>query len=264
MKGRVAGLLVLFGSLTVPPAAQGGWIIEMRNTAISSKGERQKPEDATMYVSEGKVRTVQPNATTVVDYKAGRFTLINANKGLFWTGTIDEYVTEMTKSRSQAAYERYGSTNAAHLTRDPSKGDAKAAKVVLRKLGDGGPIAGHETVKYQVESDGELFQELWVANDVNTNADLDPGQYLAIQQKLSGAMIGKAGKSYRAMWKNPDVRALYGKGIIVQNVIRHIAGGFERTTTSVKQSDVAASEFQVPDSYRRVRLSEVLKSDKPS
>lgn len=264
MKGRVAGLFVLFGSLVVPLAAQAGWIIEMRNTVISSKGERQKPEDATMYVSEGKVRTVQPHATTVVDYKNGRYTLMNPSKQLFWTGTIDEYVSEMSKSRAKAAYERYGSTNAAHLTREPNADDKKAAKVVLRKLGEGGAIAGQETVKYQLESDGQLFQELWVANGVNTNSDLDPTQYLAIQQKLSGAMIGRAGKSYRAMWKNPDVRTLYGQGFIVQNVVRHVAGGFERTTTSMKQADVAASEFEVPESYRRVRLSDVLKSDSAS
>jgi hypothetical protein len=63
------------------------------------------------------------------------------------------------------------------------------------------------------------------------------------------------------MWKNPEIRDLYGKGVVLQNVVRHVAGGYERTTTSVKQADVAGTEFEVPDSYRRVRLPEVLKSD---
>lgn len=261
MTGRMAGLFVWCALVMVPMAAQGGWIIELRNTAISSKGERQTPEDAKMFVSEGKVRTVQPTTATIIDYKAGRFTLMNSTKGLFWSGTIDEYVSEMTKSRKEASYERFGSTNAAQMARDPGQEDTKLPKVVLRKLGDGGAIAGHDTVKYQVESDGELFQEMWVAEDVNTNGDLDPAQYLAIQQKLSAGMIGKAGKSFRAMWKNPEVRDLYGKGIVMQNIVRHVAGGYERKTTSVKQADVAASEFEVPESYRRVRLPDVLKSD---
>ena len=261
MKGRVAGLLVLVGSVVIPFAAHAGWIIELRNTAISTKGERQTPEDATMYVSDGKVRTVQPNTATIVDYKTNRFTLMNPKKELFWSGTIDEYVSEMNKSRKDAAYKRFGSTNAAQMARDPDKEDKKLPRVVLRKLGDGGVVAGHDTVKYQVESDGELFQELWVATDVSTNSDLDPAQYLAIQQKLSGGMIGKAGKSFRAMWKNQDVRALYGQGIILRNVVRHVAGGYERTTTAVKQTDVAAGEFEVPESYRRVRLGDVLKTE---
>lgn len=261
MKGRVAGLLVSLGVLIVPMAAWGGWIIELRNTAINNKGERQSPEDATMYVADGKIRTVQPNSTTVIDYKLGNFTLINEKKGLFWSGTIEEYVREMSKSRKQAAYERYGSTNAAHMERDPTAEDKRVPKVVLRKIGDGGTIAGHETVKYQIESDGQLFQELWVANDVNTSSDVDPAQFLAVQQKLSSGMIGNAGRNYRAMWKNQEIRDLYAKGIVMQNVVRHVAGGYERKTTSVKQADVAASEFVVPDSYRRVRLSDVLKSD---
>ena len=261
MKGRVAGVLVVFVSTVVPMAAQGGWIIELRNTAISTKGERQSPEDATMYVSGDKVRTVQPNAETIIDYKAGHFTLINPKKELFWSGTIDEYVSEMSKSRKDAAYQRFGSTNAAQMARDPNKEDTNLPKVVLRKLGDGGAIAGHDTVKYQIESNGELFQEVWFAPDLNTNGDLDPGRYLAVQQKLSGGMLGKAGKSFRAMWKNPDIRNLYSKGVVMQNIVRHVAGGYERTTTAVKQTDVAASEFEVPNSYRRVRLPDVLKSD---
>jgi hypothetical protein len=245
-------------------AARGGWIIELRNTAINNKGERQAPEDATMYVADGKVRTVQPNSTTVIDYKAGNFTLINEKKRLFWSGTVDEYVREMGNSRKQAAYERYGSTNAAHMARDPNAEEKNVPKLVLRKIGDGGPIAGHETIKYQIESNGQLFQELWVASDVNTRSDLDPGQFLAVQQKLSGGMIGNAGKNYRAMWKNQDIRDLYAKGTVMQNVVRHVAGGFERKTTSVKEADVADSEFVVPDTYRRVRLSDVLKSDTAS
>jgi hypothetical protein len=262
MKGRVAGLLAVFVSVMVPMAAHAGWIIELRNTAISSKGERQSPEDATMYVSAGKVRTVQPNTQTIIDYKAGRFTLLNPKKELFWSGTIDEYITEMSKSRKEAAYQRFGSTNAVQMADDSPKDDSKLPKVVVRKIGDGGVIAGHETTKYQIESNGELFQEIWVAGDLNTNGDLDPGQYISVQQKLSGGMIGKAGKSFRAMWKNPDIRQIYGKGTLMQNVVRHIAGGYERTTTSVKEADVSAAEFEVPDSYRRVRLPDVLKSDK--
>jgi hypothetical protein len=167
----------------------------------------------------------------------------------------------MGKNRKEAAYQRFGSTNAAQMAREPDQEDRKVPRVVLRKLGDGGSIAGHDTVKYQIESDGELFQELWVATDVTTNSDLDPAQYLAIQQKLSRGMIGKAGKSFRAMWKNQDVRDLYAQGLILRNIVRHLAGGYERTTTAVKQADVPADELEVPERYRRVRLGDVLKSD---
>jgi hypothetical protein len=102
---------------------------------------------------------------------------------------------------------------------------------------------------------------MWVAKDVSTNSDLDPAQYLAIQQKLSGGMIGKAGKSFRAMWKNQEIRDLYAQGIVLRNIVRHVAGGYERTTTAVKQSAIATGEFDVPERYRRVRLGDVLKSD---
>lgn len=261
MKGRVAGLLVLVVCFAVPITAEAGWVVQLRSTAINSKGERQSPEDATMYVSGGKVRVVQPGSTSVIDYNAGRFTLLNQSKELFWTGTIDEYVGEMGRNRVEAAKAKFGNTSAAQMARDPSKDDTQLPKMVLRKLGNGGAIAGHETVKYQIESNGELFQELWVADDVTLSSDLDPAKFIAMQEKLSSGMIGKAGKNFRAMWKNQDIRALHEKGLVLQNVVRHVAGGYERITTSVKAADVAASEFEVPESYRRVRLSDVLKTD---
>jgi hypothetical protein len=264
MKGRIAGLSVVIACCVVPLTAQAGWILQLRSTAISNKGERQPAEESTMYVSEGKTRIVQPGSTTVVDYKNNRFTLINQNKGLFWTGTVDEYISEMGRNRQAAANERFGNSTAAQMIRDPQKPDADAPKIVVRKLGTGGAIAGHETVKYQIESNGELFQEVWVAENLDLTSDLDPRQYLTVQQKLSDGMIGKSGRSFRAMWKNHDVRVLHEKGFIVQNVIRHVAGGFERVTTAVRRADVADSEFEVPESYRRVRLSDVLKGDKAS
>ena len=51
------------------------------------------------------------------------------------------------------------------------------------------------------------------------------------------------------------------KGFVLRSITHHIAGGFERKATEVKQTEIPASEFEVPDSYRKVRLSDVFTTD---
>jgi hypothetical protein len=256
MKAHVVRLLLVLAVSISPAVAEAGWVVQLRNTVVKSNGERQEPETATMYVSRGKVRTVQPSSITIIDYNKGRFTLLNPERDFFWSGTVDEYVQEVQRNRKNTAAQRFGGGPAAQLDATQVD-DSKLPAITVRKLGPGGKIAGHETVKYQVESDGELFQELWVADDVNFSADLDQKKFFDYQQKTSGFRLGKAAASMRASYRSKELREIYEKGLVLQTITHHVAGKFERVTTEVQRSEIPEKDFEVPDHYRRVRLADV-------
>ena len=253
-------LLATCIALAIPNPVIAGWEVQSRNTEIKSNGERQTPQATIMRIGKNQVRLEQPTSITLMDYNKQRFTVMNPQSASFWSGTVDEYVAEIVRSRKARAEERFGADAAVSFGRS-AVNESKLPTIVLRKLGSGDTIAGHATVKYLIESNGEQFQELWVAEDLNISADLDPKKYLAYQQKMSGMMLGKSADSLNAAYRNPDVRKLYDNGYILQSITRHIGGGFERSVTSVRQIDVSDADFQVPETYRRVRLSDVFASE---
>lgn len=256
MKGRWHGLVLSLVVLSAPAVTSAGWVIASRNVAIKGNGERQPPEDTTMYVAGGKVRIVQPNSISLIDYNTNRFTILNPQRDSFWSGTLDEYVVEVRHKRKKAAKQRLGSSaTAAAFEKRPD--DAKLPAITVQNAGPGGTIAGHETVKYVIQSAGEAFQEVWVAEGLDLSRDLDPQKYLAYQEKMSTVMVGKSGGAFSALYRNPEARKIHAKGFVVQTKTQHVAGGFERTVTTVRSADVADEEFAVPDNYRRVRLADV-------
>jgi len=260
MKSRVlaVSLLVWVWGASVP--AQAGWVAEARNTAIKSNGDRLSPEPTTMQIADGKVRLVQPNSVSLIDYNKGKFTILNPQRESYWTGTVDEYVTEVVRNRQESAKRRFGEGAAAHFE-SPKLAEAGLPKITVKKTDESQTIAGHQTVKYVVETEGQAFQEIWLAEDLNLSGDLDPKKYLAYQEKMNGAMLGKVAAINKAAYRNEDYRKLHEKGFILQMITRHVAGGFERVFTSIRRADISASEFEVPENYRRVRLSDVFPTD---
>lgn len=261
---RVA--LLLLSLCVLPTIAQGGWVSTWTNTAIKPKGERLSSQNATMSIEGGKVRLEQPEVVTLIDYDSERFTLINPTKQYFWSGTIDEYLRQMGQNRADKMRETLQEHGKGSKKEEPyavPKVDpAKLPPLSITKTEQTEKIAGYDTVKYQVQVDGTLFQEIWIAPTLDVSADLNPERYFAVQRKMSAAMLGKAADQHNALYLNEEYRKLLNNGFALKVVTHHLAGGFERVATSMKESEVAGSQFEVPDSYRKVRLTDVL--DQPA
>lgn len=268
----VVGLLPLL----LPVAAQAGWVITWNTTAVNSKGVRMATQEATQSISGNKVRMQQPDVVTITDYGKDQFTLINPNKKYFWTGAVSDYVREMTEHRKQSMGNRIAAMGMSDkakekaAARGESKGKERAARkakedlerakklpVSIVSTGQHEKVAGYDTEKFEVKVDGDLFQEIWLTNGLSVAADLDAAKFLAQQEKTGAAMMGKSAKQYNALYHDAQYRGMIERGFILRNVVHHLAGGFERVATSVKQEDVPASAFEVPDGYRRVRLSDL-------
>lgn len=266
-------LLLCLIPLWLPAAVQAGWVIDWDTAAVTGAGERVASQRATQSIAGNRVRMQQPETITVIDYGKDRFTLINPAKSYFWTGSIDDYVRDMAAHRKDAMRERVSAMGMAEsVKRKRGERDESASRpsstprrfdkadlppVSLTNTGERETIAGYETEKYGVMVDGELFQELWLAPGLTFGADLDTAKYLAQQEKTGASMMGKSAKQHNAMYHDPQYRALIEKGFVLKSIVHHLSGRFERVAASVKQEDLPASTFEVPDGYRRVRLSDM-------
>lgn len=258
MRSAFRPLVLLACLCAAPAAARAGWVAQWVNTAVKSNGDRLDPESSTMRIAKGKIKVEQPNTTTLIDYGKGTFTILNPQKQYFWTGSVDDYIEEMTRERNVALKRRMGK-DTDPLKSDLSKVDsAKLPKTAIEKTEETKEIAGHPTTKYIVRADGEVFQEIWVAAGLDVTRDIDLDKYLEYERKMSAFMLGKSGRIFTSLYRNEDYRKLLQGGFVLQSTTRHIAGGYEQVATDFKESDVAPAEFEVPDSYRRVRLADVL------
>jgi hypothetical protein len=264
-----AMLLVLLAA--VPTSARAGWVSEWTNTAFKSNGDRVNTEQSSMSLASGHMRMDQPDVISIADYKTGRFTLMSPQRKYFWTGTVDEYIHEVARSRAEGmskALAEAGEKAAKEKGKEkeftsPKVDPAKLPPISITKTPITEKIAGYDTVKYEVRSDGELFQEIWVAPSLNVSSDLDVDRFLDFQRKMSAGMMGKAAGSYNALYLNDEYRKMLQEAFVLKLVTHHASGSFERTATSVRQADVAASQFEVPDAYRRVKLGDVLAPPSP-
>ena len=255
---RAIALSAFLAALPLP--ARAGWVAQWVNTAFKTNGDRLDPQNATMRIAKGKVRLEQPNAISLIDYDHQTFTILNPQRQYFWTGSLDEYVKEMTKNRDAAFKRQLGGDKKAKAATGSGKLKVEPGalpKIAIEKTAETKTIAGHETTKYVVKADDEPFQEIWVAPNLGVSRDLDLTKYFEFEGKMSGSMIGKSGKIFFALYRDEEYRKLLANGFPLQTVTHHIAGGYEQLATEFKEGDVPASEFEVPDSYRRVRLADV-------
>jgi hypothetical protein len=121
-------------------------------------------------------------------------------------------------------------------------------------------IAGHPTTKYEVKAKDELLLEVWLAEDIKVSSDLDPKRFLEYESRLTEAMLGNSAKPFAALYRSEEYGKLLERGYILKSVTHHRAGTYEREVTEIRSADVPATDFDVPENYRRVRLADVMPS----
>jgi hypothetical protein len=260
MRRSATYFFLLIASVVVPAGAHAGWVVQWNETAVRHNGERLETQPSTMSISKGQVRIAQPLTTSVLDYGKKTFTILNPNQSYFWSGTLDEYVTQMSRDRSVSLHKRMG-TQAEDLKFERGKVDLdKLPPISIAKTDVTETIAGHPTTKYEIRAEGELLLEVWLAEDVKVSGDLDPKLFLDYEARLSQNMLGASAKPFAALYRNEEYRKLLERGYFLKSITHHGAGSYERVATEIRPQDVPETEFAVPETYRRVRLSDVLPS----
>ncbi|MBI4519145.1 MAG: DUF4412 domain-containing protein [Deltaproteobacteria bacterium] len=238
--------------------AQAGWVIEQVSVASNAKGVASPAEPASMRVSQGRIRLTQPSAITVQDCVKGRFGLLVPERNTYWSGTIDEYVGELYSQPSAHNPRKLLSADREVKADPPPKIDeATLPKIVIRKTEEQEKIAGYDTQKYLIESNGKLFQEVWLTTAINLNDDLDPKSYAACRAKLSTGMRGASAQDFNALYLSPEYLEFAKSGLALKTITHHIAGSHSLEVRSVSRADVPSSDFELPSTAKKVPLAEV-------
>lgn len=253
MLSRVVTLSLLCLGVA-PVIASAGWVSEWENTPIHN-GERLDSERSTMRIANDKMRIDQPQIVSIFDYSKGTMTLMNPSAKVFWTGSVDEYSEETSKTRNRTLRDRIGKDAAKVEDFTVDLNDLPEIKV--EKTDEAKKIADHPTLKYVVLVNDELFQEIWLTEDFNTNSDLNVGKFLDFQRRSSARMVGKSAKPFNALYRSKAYEEFLGKGFAMQVIIHHIAGGFERRVISIEETEVYGSAFVVPEGYRKVTIPDI-------
>ena len=263
--GRCGGLVVLLA--VVPAVAQAGWTSLWTDTALKADGSPLNTQNSSMAIADGHVRVEQPDTITLIDYNRGQFTLINPERQVFWSGTIDDYVRMVARNRGKALLASTGgdaSKNPRLKEPHPASGAlptvnaSKLPPITITKTDVSEKVAGYDTIKYELRAGGDLFEEIWIAPALNMSSDLDPTRYITVQRKLGMTMSGKPGEQYNALFANDEYRKLLENAFILKMVNHYGTGSFQRTATSMQKADVPAAQFAVPAAYRKVELGDVV------
>lgn len=246
----------LMALVAMPQVAGAGWMIEWKNTP-SRQDVRQDSTNSTAYLDGNKSRVEQEHLTTIYDYDKSKFTIINPKSKYFWSGGIEEYVLLAAKRRKEEMAKKHGASKNGDKDPLPELDVDALPEISVELSGETREIAGHQTTKYLVRVNEELFQEVWVAADLDLSADLDPEKFVEYQQKSSRGMIGASSKPYHALYRSPAYLDLLRKGFALETKTNHIAGSFEQRARSIREVTVDSARFEVPEGYRRVRLEEV-------
>jgi hypothetical protein len=257
----------------VPAVVQAGWTSQWTNTALKADGSQLNTQNSSMAIADGRVRIDQPEAITLIDYNGGRFTLINPERQVFWSGTIDEYVRTIAHNRSKALLSSVGgdASKNPRLKRLqhgpealPTVDASKLPPVTITKTDVAEKIAGYDTIKYEIRAGGDLFEEIWVAPALNVSSDLDPSRYMTVERKLGMSISGKPGEQYNALYASDEYRKLLENAFVLKMVNHYGTGSFQRAATSMQKADVPAKQFAVPAAYRKVQLGDVVALPTPA
>jgi hypothetical protein len=126
--------------------------------------------------------------------------------------------------------------------------------VSIKQAGNGGKVAEWDTVKYQVNADDRLYEEVWIVNDSAIMKEMGKVNF-AFFQSFSACMSGLEGGA-QDVENSPEYTELLKQGWQVKSVSHGDVEQYGSDTVSLEQQAVPESEFKVNSSYRKVGMKE--------
>jgi hypothetical protein len=263
----------------VPTAASAGWVIEQieyANLGAEGIGTRQ-------YIAKNRLKTVGDGNTFIMDFAKNQFIATDEENRVYWSGTVDEYVREVTSFQQAASDlarvqmeaamkemppdQRKGMEDLLQQMRgaNPSLPPVPAAKqpvVRVESTAETAMMAGHQATKMMVYADGKPYQEVWIAKGLTLKNDLDLKRLKGLQAKLTQAIMLNF-PSRQTVEEDPAYDRLLEQGYPLKIVELGEGGEPESVTEVVRidKRDVPEREFQVPDGYRRINLHEFFREE---
>ncbi len=214
-------------------------------------------EGATTLISEGMLKGTSggDDQYSILDARKGNIMFVDPKRKVYSQESIDDFCKAVVTGMSQAK----------KTVPAEDKGKQKAGKDVPRvsvtKEGDGGAIAGYNTVKYKVLADGKLYEEVWLTSDPAVIKDLE-SVFRTVMKKFEKCLSNLANVAESlalSVEETQEYRELERQGWQMRS--KSYAGGRGPVTSEIvklEKRDIPASEFEVPSGYKKVPVLEML------
>ncbi len=226
--------------------------------------EMERSDGGKMYFSKGLVKHVQPSMEQgiwhLMDADKGLFYMISDDKKAYTSTTPQEFCDQFTAMLGGMMEQMM--KNLPEEQRKQMEEARKASPKVdveVKSKGAGGSVAGYDTEKFEISSNGAIYGNAWITRD---DSLLD--EFGDSRVKLAG-MIDKAtgclSKMTRGRLGEPDIAAsraytsLLDEGLIMKEVHK---GKTRYEVKKIERKELPDSMFQVPDGYRKVPFTTLL------
>jgi hypothetical protein len=205
----------------------------------------------------------------IFDFEKGVISFLVREHKVYWSGTPDEWLQGMEEGQKQMeeaqlkrmtpeqreAYSQYMK----QLNEEAEKPTPEEEiEVEVKRTSEQATIAGHSARKYQVWVDGELKEELWVCAEIDPQGD-ETDRHKVEQFTKAMTALGKE-DSYESSPEYMKIATYMEQGYVLRSVTYDEQGTRKRVgeTTRVENRDIPASEFNVPEGYKRLSTAEFL------
>lgn len=260
-------------------SVRAGWIIEqvIYSVATSSKESSKQKIKSKFYFSKNRVKSLQGNSEIIINYNSNQIFIVDSGRKLYWGSTIDEYISEIARSVAQSrkkleeslknmppeqrkAIEEEMKKQGLRLPGEAKQSDMKV-QVRIEKTPDKQTMAGYDATKYKIYTDGVVYQEIWVSDEVSVYKDIDMNKMNDFQNRvnetLSSLYSGKGGSVESSL----EYQKLLEKGYPLKTVqvVGQNKGIIE--VVNAKETEIGNSEFEIMKGFRKTILEEVMKTN---
>lgn len=238
--------LLIFG-LACP--AMAGWLIK----------EKSEGEVNILYFQNNQIRDESPETVSLLDLAQSRLTMINQAEKTYWSGPYsevakirDQAMNQMQEQLKQLPPEQRDAAMQV-MQAAMGKGGKPRPKVEVKKTGQSEVIAGFKAYKYEIWTNGQLREEMWISPDIALSKELD----IKKMKEMMAAFAQTGGEDAYEM--DPAVQALWIKGYPVKVVGKLQGETMVREVIQAQRKNLPSSLFAVPKGYRQVELMEMFK-----
>ncbi|MGH7800841.1 MAG: DUF4412 domain-containing protein [Thermodesulfobacteriota bacterium] len=265
--------------LFFPSSVRAGWIVEqvIYSVATSSKESSKQKIKSKFYFSKNRVKSLQGNSEIIINYNSNQIFIVDSGRKLYWGGTIDEYINEIARSVAQSskklgeslknmppeqrkAIEEDMKKQGLRLPGEAKQSDMKV-RVRIEKTPDKETMAGYDATKYKIYTDGAVYQEIWISDEVSVYKDIDMNKMNDFQNRVNETLSSLYTSSGGGLESSLEYQKLLEKGYPLKTVqvVGQNKGIIE--VVNAKETEIGNSEFEVMKGFRKTTLEEVMKTN---
>ncbi len=217
------------------------------------------------FIEDNRLKFAAPDHVMIFDINDNRITFLNPDMETYWGGAPETFAAsaKLTFEDIEDMIEK----NLEEVPPQEQEAMAESLRRQMRQQTGGTPpvvhvtptdteetIAGYRTRKYRIQVNGELRQEMWIADGIEVSTEFDIDAYGRMLRTFHSTL----GSNTETAFSDPEVIALYKKGWPLRTINYDEEGYPDKTEViNIARKPLMASEFEIPSNYRELSSKEM-------